>query len=340
MVRATRLLAAVALLCGLTACGSDPGAPEPATSSAPPAQSGPPRLAYQWLAGGGDGVFIDYFDGSTPSPIPDDSPGDQIHPDFSPDGESLAFIASTAEGGTVWIANADGSDQKEVAGCDAPCLFYDYVDWSPDGAELLLLRFNGPAGEGGIPASSTLVRLDLATGETSELITSEPFTFFNNPRWSPDGTSYCLNLLSGDDTGLTGSAIAVGSIDGGTPAEITERSEFGGYCDWHPTDNLLVFTTYDLQDFQEMDPERASNLFTVRPDGTELQPLTAYEPGGVRATQPRWSPDGQQIVFTKVEGSGMGSRTLAALTLADGSVGPIFGTEYINGTHPVLAPQH
>jgi hypothetical protein len=35
----------------------------------------------------------------------------------------------------------------------------------------------------------------------------------------------------------------------------------------------------------------------------------------------------------------MGSRTLAALTFADGSVSPIFGTEFIDGTHPVLAPQ-
>ena len=339
MVRATRLLAAVALLCGLTACGSGPGAPESATPSVAPAPSGSPRLAFQWLAGGGDGVLIDYFDGSGAVPILEDLPGDQIHPDFSPDGASLAFIVATADSGTVWTSNADGSDAKEVAGCAAPCLHYDYVDWSPDGAELLLLRYNGPAGEGGLPASSTLVRLDLATGESVDLVTSEPFTFFNNPRWSPDGTSYCINLLSGDDTGLTGSAIAIGAMDGGLPVEITDRAEFGAYCDWHPTDNLLVFTTYDLQDFQEMDPAHASNLFTVRPDGTELQALTTYEAGGIRATQPRWSPDGQQIVFTKVEGGGMGSRTMAALTLADGSVAPIFGTDYLDGTHPVLAPQ-
>ncbi len=147
--------------------------------------------------------------------------------------------------------------------------------------------------------------------------------------WSPDGASYCVNLLSGDDTGLTGSAIAIGSVDGGLPEEITDRAEFGAYCDWHPADSLLVFTTYDLQDFQEIDPERASNLFTVRPDGTDLQALTTYEAGGIRATQPRWSPDGEQIVFTKVEGDGMGSRTPAALTLAGGSVGSIFGTEYL-----------
>ena len=340
MVRASRFLAAVALLCGLTACGSGPAIEDSTTPSAPPVPSGPPRLAFQWLSGGGDGVLIDYFDGSAAVPIAAETPGDQIHPDFSPDGASLVFIVATADSGTVWTANSDGSDAKEVAGCDAPCLHYDYADWSPDGAELLLLRYDGPAGEGGIPASSTLVRLDLATGETSDLVTSEPNTFFNNPRWSPDGASYCLNLLSGDETGLTGSAIAIGSTDGGLPVEITDRAEFGAYCDWHPTDNLLVFTTYDLQDFQEMDPAHASNLYTVRPDGSELQALTTYEAGGTHATQPRWSPDGSQVVFTKVEGAGMGSRTLAALTLADGSVEPICGTEYINGTHPVLAPEH
>jgi hypothetical protein len=36
----------------------------------------------------------------------------------------------------------------------------------------------------------------------------------------------------------------------------------------------------------------------MHPDGTGMEQLTHYETEGLRATQPRYTPDGQWIVFT------------------------------------------
>ncbi len=64
------------------------------------------------------------------------------------------------------------------------------------------------------------------------------------------------------------------------------------------TDGLIVFTTYDLGEFQGTD--EPSNLYTIRPDGSGLTQLTAFGLGERRATQPTWTPDGERI-FTLVE---------------------------------------
>ena len=67
---------------------------------------------------------------------------------------------------------------------------------------------------------------------------------------------------------------------------------------WHPTDDLIVFGTHDLADFQDV--WLATNLYTVRTDGSELTPVTQNVDGDVRATYPTWTPDGEQIIFSYV----------------------------------------
>jgi Tol biopolymer transport system component len=52
----------------------------------------------------------------------------------------------------------------------------------------------------------------------------------------------------------------------------------------------------------------------MHPDGTGMEQLTDYSTEDLRATQPRYTPDGQWIVFTSVTPS---SRTLWVIP-ADG----------------------
>jgi Tol biopolymer transport system component len=101
---------------------------------------------------------------------------------------------------------------------------------------------------------------------------------------------------------VTGEGIAVTrrtETGWSVPTVITAIEEFATYPDWHPTEDLIVFSTYDLSSFQDTD--QPSNLFTMRPDGTETTQVTDFGPGGVRATQPTWTPDGR-ILFTHVTG--------------------------------------
>ena len=93
---------------------------------------------------------------------------------------------------------------------------------------------------------------------------------------------------------------------------------FGNYPDWSPDGERIVFSTYPLGSFPQT--TKATNLYTVRPDGTELTQVTHFGENDTRAAQPTWTPDGERIMFTSIERDPNDPfRRLLALVDADGS---------------------
>lgn len=85
----------------------------------------------------------------------------------------------------------------------------------------------------------------------------------------------------------------------------------------------------------------ATNLYSVRADGTDLRQVTSYGDLEVRATSPTWTPDGDQISFSYVAPTtddsvlDEGQRQLAFIR-PDGTglqVVPV-----VNGVEPRLRP--
>ena len=134
-----------------------------------------------------------------------------------------------------------------------------------------------------------------------------------------------------DEFGVT-STTAVFSIPakGGEARQLTPWKLAGGDADWSPDGKLIVFSTYPLVYFQG---GRVSNLYTIRPDGSNLHPLTSYKEGETRASHPRWTPDGNHIVYVADTGS---ARTLWVMD-ADGA-NLVQITEGGIYTHPVWRP--
>ena len=229
-----------------------------------------------------------------------------LHPDWSPDGSRLAFTNGADDSWTIWVANVDGTGAREVVPCSAPCQVVDMPAWSPDGTKLAYARWIGKWPPDSYTSGTALEILDLATGETRTALESqaqEPQNpeFYWNPRWSPDGNSLVLSLGHIEGVEVSDTAIVVVDVSGrglATPRIITDRSMFGAYPDWHPTDDLIVFHTHDLGLFQASTV--SSNLYTVRPDGTELTQITHFGDHDERATQPTWTPDGTEIIFTHI----------------------------------------
>jgi TolB protein len=341
-------VAAIGLLTLATACGGSTsgGAADGAASSAVTSTgsgSAPGLdhwLAYQAMAGGQDGIFLTRPDGSQQHQILANLPNEQIHPAWSPDGTELAFIVASRDSGEVWTAQADGSRPTRASACTGSCLSYDFAAWMPTGRRLLLLRYDGPTLSGTpVPGSSTLELLDLDTGTRRDVVKSATHQLFSAPRVSPDGKSYCVTVEIGDlgNNPLPGAAIAVGRLSGGPARTLTTASEFGGYCDWRPTGDQVLFTTYDLGLFGDM--SHASNLYTMGSDGSELRQLTHFAAGTVRATQPRWKPDGSGILITRVDGDGTYPHRQMAVIGPDGTeLGWATGAAPLVGTHPTLQP--
>ncbi len=315
----------------------------PGVSSVPsarPASGRPvgPWLAYQAPGRDGDGIFLVQTDGEGAHQILTGVPGYQIHPDWSPTGTELAFIVveDTQE---VWISDADGSHARRVAACTGACLGYDYVAWMPSGRGLLMMRYDGPETDSGVPASSSLELLDLPAGRSQDVSTSAAHELFSAPRVSPDGASYCVTTEIGDvGAGPTGSAVAVGKMTGGPTRRLSGPREWGSYCDWRPgAARHVVYTDHDLSLFADMSV--SSNLHTVRADGSHRRQITHFATGVMRSTQPRWTPDGTRILFTAVKGDGsLANRHMVSIAYHGGQVESATGSRFLVGTHPTLQP--
>ena len=128
--------------------------------------------------------------------------------------------------------------------------------------------------------------------------------------------------------------MAIVPVDGGDPTVITPIDlHYAGYPDWSPDGTAIVFATYGIGEFDDPAPG-ASNLYTVRPDGTDLQQVTAYALGAGRAGWAAWTPDGSAIVFTLADGSP--PRRQIAFASPDGSDVRVLGVQ--NGFMARLQP--
>jgi Tol biopolymer transport system component len=112
---------------------------------------------------------------------------------FSPDGRKMAYATFDVPSneGRLMIANADGSDAKELAvrrvSGTYPASAYQYAEWSPDGHQIAALVTDpDPSGQ-----NDTLVEIDVATGAQKPM-PGRRWRYLSDFAWLPDGSGYVL----------------------------------------------------------------------------------------------------------------------------------------------------
>lgn len=281
-----------------TASTSTEGTATPAGSTAPAIQPGEPWLVYHWYQAGKQtkDIFLVRPDGSDAHPITADVAGEHTFPSWSPDGTQIAFVTRDDEtpNGSVWIINADGSKAVQASDGGHACpagLFHPA--WFPDGSKLAVVCYPNDN-------EAQVAVLDLETKKLSTVSTvTYPETLDNAPTVSPDGKLVAFDVLKWDPTGnfIEGSLIAVAPVAGGPAQRLTKFKEFMAHPDWSPNGRELVMNSYDLGNIQAT--KQPSNLYAIRSDGTKLRQITQSSvDGSMRIAQPRWSPDGKQIVVS------------------------------------------
>lgn len=328
-MRDARLLALVlALLLLGTGCTSSQTATTDSPPSTPLAPSGG-WLAYQSVSSRGpDGIFLVRPDGTHDHEILLGVEGKRLHPDFSRDGRMLAFDQSDGGTNQLYVSSADGTQPRLLAPClPASCIQRWEPSWSPDGTRLAIATTMPGAL---MPMGIAIV--DVKTGvitQVEEHSAVEGQDHF--PRWSPDGTR--LVFWRGDASSERGdTAVFTIGADGTGLRQLTDTALVAGDPDYSPDGTRILFGTHPLLQYRS----GQSELFTMAPDGSDQRQLTHFGPSGPRATQPRWSPDGATIVYTRTTQSAE-SRVIWQMD-ADGSDDrPLVDKKSVY-THPVLQP--
>jgi len=345
---AVRLVLGLLLLVGV-ACSS------PSASETPPSAPGAASTLPSAAPAVGDGQEWIVFQGAPPglSLIQPDGPGnhvilgppgEQVHPDWSPDGSQIAYVQADETAAQILITDPQGTKPQPLLK-DNPAklssLFWDNPAWSPDGSQIATVGYEGnPQAE--LPKRSVLAIVTVASGEIKVLgeLESSAGLLHSFPRWSSAGDAFVISLdhFKGDE--FVGGRIAVirrTAAGWSKPKSITKLVG-GPRADWHPTEDLIVFCTNDVGSLEVTD--EPSNLFTVRPDGTKLTQITHYGPGKERASQPTWTADGR-IIFDHITGANDELGTVAFIKSDGSGLEIVVGNGLVgdgNRPHPRLRP--
>jgi Tol biopolymer transport system component len=350
------MLAALLVAVSVYGCADDgpDGAADAATTTAAATADLPPepRVLFEWFPAGEDTKSIIVSDAELVSPpirVVPRAEGDAVHASWSSDGTQFTWEV-LVHGGTsgnlddtasVWTANADGSDPVERVTCPGPpCVEMSYPAFSPDDRQLLVTRYDLDDGGGWGP--SHLVVVDLASGEQTVIAsTADGSSSFYSASWSPDGTQVAAALETyGDSTQADRSAAGIVVVDtdpttDDEPIPVTAAELFGGYPRWHPTEDRILFASFDLDAFGGAEP---SQLYTVAPDGSGLVQITHVDHATTnrRPGEASWTPDGERIIAAV--GLVQDARVVdVRIAFVDPATGAITETD-ASGAMPTLQP--
>lgn len=200
---------------------------------------------------------------------------DDYDASWSPDGSQIVFTSNRIPGNTeVFLMNSDGSGQINLTNSKG---FDGRAQWSPDGS---MIAFNSD--RNGVEQIYLWHR---KSGEVTQL-THNQYGSVNHV-WSPDG-----KWLAYQNLGKSNKAdLWITSADGKTTQALTsaKKSEDGSF-DWSPDSSKIAFHS------------RRSHRYDLYVYDLNKQQEIKLTDAEYFDIEPKWSNDGQQIMFLSTRG--------------------------------------
>jgi TolB protein len=255
----------------------------------------------------GEGIWLIHPDGTEDHQVATDVPtAEQKYGNWSPDGTKLVFTTRGGETEPLYEYDLATNRSRQLFECKDPCVGDDEPVYSPDGTKVAFIRALAPfvhsdAFGGEVPSDCGLWIGDVASREVTRITSNPECDREYFPQWSPDGLQLTYWRDPYENGKPTGTAVFVINADGSNERRLTDPQIFAGDPHWSPDGEWIVFSTYPLNEFNFV--PAISDLYRIHPDGTGMKQLTHYNSEELRATIPRYTPDGKWIIFTAVQGS-------------------------------------
>ena len=228
-------------------------------------------LTFESGRDGNSEIYVTNADGSDPQRLTD-NPGDDRASAISPD--NLRIIFSSDRGGEreafeLWVMDRDGSNLSKLTESGTSNL---YATFEPRGRDYRIVFTSERDG------NSEIYRMN-ADGSGLTRLTNNPAEE-SLPYCSPDGS----RIVFSSDRDNTRQLYLM-DIDGGNHVRLTNNDYDNNSPAWSPDGSEIAFSSGGNA--------TPSNLFTIRPDGSNERQVTNRE--GYNFLSPTWSPDGSRL---------------------------------------------
>src|SRR5580692_168181 len=244
-------------------------------------------------------------------------------PHISPDGKVVAYVLTTIDQkknkreSSVWLVPLDGSAAPRRLSAEG--FSSNSPRWSPDGKTLAIIstRNSDPAAD---PAKSQIYLLPMTSGGEAIALTKLK-NGVQSFQWSPDGTRIVAISSSGpsdaiapadrksdvhhyshiqykfNDTGWFDDKrrhLWAVSVPGGDTKQITEGQDWNDTDpQWSPDGTRIAFVSDRTG--KAYDDSHNTDVWVIPAAGGTLARISDH---AFEDENPRWSPDGKQILFT------------------------------------------
>ena len=236
----------------------------------------------QPVEGGGSEIFVMNEEGEDVRQLTDSASIDR-HPSQSPDGMQIAFSSDRAGDRNdgmfkIFIMNFDGTNVRQITrnSNDAN------PAWSPDGTQIAFSR--------GRDDSPQIFIVNVDGTNVRQVTNSDGFAHIE-PSWSPDGQKI---VFSGSPPNGQFEIYTV-NTEGTDLRQISYNDRPSSSPSWSPDGTQIIFSAFLLIE----DLSFSAHIFIMDSDGTDTRKLTDNEMFSSLDTEPAWSPDGTEVVFSR-----------------------------------------
>lgn len=208
------------------------------------------------------------------------------YPRLSPNKLKIAFVSDEQIDPQIYTMNTDGSNILKIT--TLPVVGYHNsgigFSWSPDGGQIIYANYN------------KLYKVDQFGSNLMQIANAPPDRHFRETDWSSANNKIVV-LTIGENP--YDSEIYLMDSDGSNMTLFF--SNLPG-CMEYPTfsvDGNSIMFTRDVSGFESADGRQLdSHIFIVSVNGTDTTDISMNKLAGTNDLQPRFSPDGVNIIFT------------------------------------------